>query len=91
MPNGVALSFRDMCALQYKELVYGSFQKQEYFLLFLCIFDLPSPPASIPPKYGSIVFSAGCVFSWFSLRTAANHKKQIWEKKNFDSEVRLME
>ena len=80
MPNGVALSFCDICALYYKELVYGSFQKQEYFLLFPCIFDLPSSPGSIPLKYGLIFLSAGCVFSWFSLRTGANHKKQIWKK-----------
>lgn len=82
MSDGVALSFHDIWALQDKELVCGSFQKQEYFLLFPCIFDLPSP-GSIPIKQSLSFFffcPAECAFSWFSLQTGANHEKQIGEK-----------
>lgn len=80
MPNGVAVSFRDICALQYKELVYGSFQKQEYLLLFLCIFDLPSSPGSIPLKQGLIFFLQDACFPGCPLGLEQTTKSRFGKK-----------
>lgn len=81
MPNSVALSFCDICALQYKELVYGSFQKQEYFLLFLCIFDLPPSTGLVPLKYSLIFFSCRmCVFLVFPQDWSKPQKADLEKK-----------
>lgn len=55
----------------------------EYFLLFLCIFDLPSSPGSIPLKYHWRCFVVGfvscrmCVFLGFPQDRSKPHKADL--------------